>query len=399
MSDFPTRSRELYGYEQVGSVCDEEAMTDTVRRIQAREWVDRLEATVEAHILPAARVRAACGIPGTSVETAYLCRDKPAMKEALRRAGVPCAQSAGVSSPERGAGVRRRWDSRSSQAAQRRRRRGHVQGLERGRARGGHRPSGLDRGASVAARGVHRGTRGLLRHVDHRRRDRLEFICHYYPGVLEAMRTRWISPYFLTTNRVEAESYAEVKEMGRSVIAPRDRHRRRRTWSGSSARRASSSPRSAAGRPAWVPGTSTAPATISTCTQSGRWRSSTAGARRRPSRRFSAGILNLQTGARRHGSRATADSTRSSDAIGEWIIDSHFRHPGLPTQPVERRLHGQRLDPHAPSRLRSFAGDARGGWAHGPRVCGLERFAAGVLGEEEHRAMARGCGSRISACY
>ena len=30
-------------------------------------------------------------IPGTSVHTAYLCRDKPAMKEALRAAGVPCA--------------------------------------------------------------------------------------------------------------------------------------------------------------------------------------------------------------------------------------------------------------------------------------------------------------------
>ena len=43
-----------------------------------------LEATVEAHVLPAARVREACQIPGTSVHTAWLCRDKPAMKEALR---------------------------------------------------------------------------------------------------------------------------------------------------------------------------------------------------------------------------------------------------------------------------------------------------------------------------
>ncbi len=57
----------LGGYERVGSVVDEDAMLETVRRVQAREWVDRLEATVEAHILPAAKVREACSIPGTSV--------------------------------------------------------------------------------------------------------------------------------------------------------------------------------------------------------------------------------------------------------------------------------------------------------------------------------------------
>ncbi len=81
---------------------------EAVRRVQNREWVDRLEATVEAHILPAAKVREAAGIPGTSVRTAFLCRDKPAMKEALREAGVPCAQSRGVSLAAGAAHVRRR---------------------------------------------------------------------------------------------------------------------------------------------------------------------------------------------------------------------------------------------------------------------------------------------------
>ena len=78
----------LYRYEQVSSVVHEPALLETVKRVQAREWVDRLEATVEAHIMAAARVREACGIPGTSVRTAFLCRDKPAMKEELRRAGA-----------------------------------------------------------------------------------------------------------------------------------------------------------------------------------------------------------------------------------------------------------------------------------------------------------------------
>ena len=50
----------LHGYEQVRSVVHEPSMLEAVRRVQAREWVDRLEATVEAHILPAAKVREAC---------------------------------------------------------------------------------------------------------------------------------------------------------------------------------------------------------------------------------------------------------------------------------------------------------------------------------------------------
>ncbi len=51
--------------------------------------------------MPTARVREACGIPGTSVETAFLCRDKPAMKETLRQAGIPCAQSAAATAAGR----------------------------------------------------------------------------------------------------------------------------------------------------------------------------------------------------------------------------------------------------------------------------------------------------------
>ena len=52
--------------------------------------MDRLEATIESHIMPAAaQVRENCTIPGTSVRTAWLCRDKPSMKEALRAGRGP----------------------------------------------------------------------------------------------------------------------------------------------------------------------------------------------------------------------------------------------------------------------------------------------------------------------
>src|SRR5437764_377466 len=46
-----------------------------------------------------------------------------------------------------------------------------------------------------------------------------EFATHYYPNVLEAMRTRWISPQFIATNRIDsAPGYDDVKAMGRKVV-------------------------------------------------------------------------------------------------------------------------------------------------------------------------------------
>src|SRR6185436_13162939 len=74
--------RWLTHYSQVGNVCDEQAVLGAVRFIQQHAHIDRLEATIEAHIMPTAHVREAAGIPGTSARTAYLCRDKPAMKAA-----------------------------------------------------------------------------------------------------------------------------------------------------------------------------------------------------------------------------------------------------------------------------------------------------------------------------
>ena len=82
------------------NVTDVGAMTDAVRWIQDKVWVDRLEATIESHTMAAAQVRENCTIPGTSVRTAWLCRDKPSMKEALRAAGVPTAASTGASTAD-----------------------------------------------------------------------------------------------------------------------------------------------------------------------------------------------------------------------------------------------------------------------------------------------------------
>src|SRR5512143_387953 len=55
--------RWLTHYEQVPNVVDEQAVLRATRTIQSFKPVDRLEAVVEAHIMCAAKVREACGIP------------------------------------------------------------------------------------------------------------------------------------------------------------------------------------------------------------------------------------------------------------------------------------------------------------------------------------------------
>jgi formate-dependent phosphoribosylglycinamide formyltransferase (GAR transformylase) len=209
----------LHGYERVRSVTDEGALHEAVRRVQAREWVDRLEATVEAHILPAAKVREACTIPGTSLRTAFLCRDKPAMKEALRKAGVPCARSIGATSAEQArafaaeVGYPLIFKPRDAAGAS-----GTVRVDGESELAAAVRSCGLDRGSATAIEEFIEGHEGFYDTLCIEGRVVHDFAAHYYPGVLEAMRTRWISPQVAITNRVELPGYAEVKEMGRRVI-------------------------------------------------------------------------------------------------------------------------------------------------------------------------------------
>ncbi len=211
----------LRHYEEVRNVCDEEAVLRAVRFVQRHAHVDRIEATVEAHILSTAKVREAAGVPGTSYRTAWLCRDKPAMKEALRKGGIPCAQSDGASSgaevrafaervgypiivkPRDGAGASGTFrvdDERSLEHA--------------------IRASGVDQpGRSVAVEEFIEGHEGFYDTLTLKGRVVHDFACHYYPNVLEAMRTRWISPYLVCTNRIDAaDGYNEVKALGQRVI-------------------------------------------------------------------------------------------------------------------------------------------------------------------------------------
>jgi formate-dependent phosphoribosylglycinamide formyltransferase (GAR transformylase) len=327
--------RWLHGYEQVSSVVDEGALFQAVRRVQGREWVDRLEATVEAHILGAARVREAASIPGTSVRTAWLCRDKPAMKEALREAGIPTAMSAAVSEVEQGrefaahAGFPLVVKPRSSAGASGTVRVDSMAELERALA-----DAGVGRGGSVAVEEFVEGHEGFWDTLTIGGEVAHEFISHYYPRVLEAMRERWITPYFVTTNRLEEPAYREVRDMGHKVLQV--------LGIGTSATHME-----------WFFGPKGLKFSEIGCRPPGvgvwdlycaandfdlyrEWAAAVAHghAVSRPSRAYSAGMVALRPD--RDGRIAGyAGLDEIQQTFGRWVIDAHLPPPGTPTQPVE----------------------------------------------------------------
>ena len=209
----------LTDYYHVKSVVHEPSLLKAVKAIQSVCWVDRMEATIEAHIMAAAKVREATGIPGTSVRTAYLCRDKPAMKEALRQAGISCAQSTRATTPDEAREFAARVgyplivkppDGAGAAATFRV---GDEQDLERVIVE-----SHLGAGVAVAIEEFIEGHEGYLDTLTINGEVAHEFITHYYPNVLTAMRERWISPQMITTNRINEPGYHDVREMARKVI-------------------------------------------------------------------------------------------------------------------------------------------------------------------------------------
>lgn len=325
----------LNAYEQVPSVCDEQAMLDTVRRIQKRDKVDRLEATIEAHILPVARVREACGIPGTTVNTAFLCRDKPAMKEALREAGVPTARSTGAASAAEvrtfagEVGYPLILKPRAAAGASGTVRVNDAKELEASIA-----AQGFERGGSVAVEEFIEGHEGFYDTLSIDGRPTHEFISHYYPGVLEAMRTRWISPQIITTNRLDAPGYTALKVMGAEVI--------RALGIGTSATHME-----------WFYGPKGLKFSEIGCRPPGvgtwdlysaandfdlfiEWASAIVHGKptKAPSRHYSAGMIALRPD--RDGHIVGYEGVeRMYQRYGSWIIDSHLPPPGHATQPVE----------------------------------------------------------------
>ncbi|MEE8523618.1 MAG: ATPase [Thermoanaerobaculia bacterium] len=324
----------LYRYEQVPSVVHEPSLLEAVKRIQADERVDRMEATVEAHIMAAARVREACGIPGISVQTSFLCRDKPAMKEALRAGGVACAQSTGADNPDevrdfaRTVGYPLIIKPRDGAGAA-----GTWRVTDDGELENAIRESHVDRGASVAVEEFIEGHEGFFDTICVEGEIVHSFISHYYPNVLEAMRTRWISPQLISTNRLDAPGYDEVKAMGKKVIDL--------LKIGTSATHME-----------WFFGPKGLKFSEIGCRPPGvgawdlycaghemdvycEWGMAIVHGRRQQqaSSGYAAGLINLRPD--RDGRIAAYEGIELLEQLNETVIDSHFPPIGSPTQPVE----------------------------------------------------------------
>ena len=323
-------------YHQVPTVVDADLLTDAVRWVQGKVWVDRLEATIEAHTLAAAQARENCTIPGTSVRTAWLCRDKPSMKDALRAAGIPTAASAAVTSaaqvhafvdaigfpivlkPRTGAGA---LDTmRVGGAAE------LAEALERFGGQGVE---------SIAVEEFVEGHEGFYDTVSVDGQAALDFVSHYYPNVLEAMRTRWISPQFVSTNRVDtAPDYQELRDLGVQVnaalgIGTSATHME--WFFGPKGLRFSEIGCRPPGVGAWD--LYSAGNDIDLYRE---WANAVVHGRvaAQASRRFATGIVALRPDRDGHVS-GYSGVDEAQARLGEWVIDANLPQPGTPTQPVE----------------------------------------------------------------
>jgi formate-dependent phosphoribosylglycinamide formyltransferase (GAR transformylase) len=323
-------------YERVSSVTDVEAMTRTVRWVQDKLWVDRIEATIEAHIMATAQVREACAIPGTSVQTAWLCRDKPSMKQALREAGVPTAASTAVSSaaearafaeqvgfplilkPRSGAGASDTMLAASAADLNRDLAIFGGQGAE-----------------SIAVEEFIEGHEGFYDTITVGGRVALDFATHYFPNVLEAMRTRWISPEFISTNRIDtAPEYAELREMGGRVIAALgiETSATHMEWFfGPKGLKFSEIGCRPPGVGAWDIYSAGNEIDLYREWAMAIVHGETAAA---PSRRYASGMVALRPDSDGHIS-GYSGVPELHQQYGEWIIDAHLPSPGTVTQAVE----------------------------------------------------------------
>jgi carbamoylphosphate synthase large subunit len=325
----------LHGYEQVPSVCHEESMIQAVRRIQGRGWVDRIEATVEAHILPTASVREATGIPGLTVEAAVLCRDKPAMKEFLRKKGIPCARSTAASSEAevrefaKEVGYPLILKPRASAGAE-----GTFRIDDERELQGVLRECGVLDGHSVAVEEFIEGHEGFYDTLSIDGSPAYEFISHYFPGVLVAMRNRWISPQLATTNRMDAEGYTELKVLGRRVIQALGlgtTATHMEWFYGPKGLKFSEIGARPPGVRVWdIYGAA------NDVDMYRSWAMALAHGKldQRLSRRFSGGMIALRPD--RDGRISGYSGVQEmEERLGPWLMDAHLPSPGTPTQPVE----------------------------------------------------------------
>jgi len=209
----------LADYARVKSVLDDQEVLGHARTFAKNVAIERVETIDEPMIECAARVRQALALPGLTVEQARLCRDKQAMKDALRARGIPCAASAAATDE---AAVRA-FVEREGYPVVLKPRAGYGT-LDTFRVDD---PEALTRALGRLKPAPERpivceefisGHEGFYDTVTAAGRVAHDFVGHYYPTCLEALQSRDIRPQIACTNRIDAPGYAELRETGQRVI-------------------------------------------------------------------------------------------------------------------------------------------------------------------------------------
>jgi hypothetical protein len=335
----PELTRLLDRYERVQTLFDDAEVLAVARRIETEHAIERVETIDEPAIGPAARLRETLAIPGLHLAQAKLCRDKAAMKDAWRAAGIPCAASCAATTraaavefaeregfplvvkPREGFGTLNTYRVTSHE--------------ELSRALDKLAPS--DSNAIVVEEFVE-GHEGFYDTITAGGRIAHAFIGHYYPTCLEALQDRRIRPKIAVTNRVDSPTYRELHEAAARVIQALglvDTATHMEWFFGPKGLKVSEIGARPAGERIWD-----MHAAGNEFDLYGAWSDAVLEGRASgtPTRRFATGSVQIRPD--RDGRYAGHDGVEAvQKALGADVIECAVPHPGAPTQPLEAGWH------------------------------------------------------------
>jgi hypothetical protein len=214
----PELLRHLDGYASCPRMLEPDALLTALSQLGQRTF-DRVETIDEPLVEPAALLRERLQLPGLSVATARLCRDKVAMKAFLRERGVPCAQSTRAATP---ADVHAFAEQHGYPLILK-----PVAGYgslqtfrvdDRGQLDRALQQLPPSAKAPIAVEEFVDGHEGFFDTITDGGGVRCDFAAHYFPNCLEAARDRTVAPQIAVTNRIDQDGYRELRALGRRVV-------------------------------------------------------------------------------------------------------------------------------------------------------------------------------------
>ena len=212
-----TARQHLAEYVRVPSLTDEAAVVASLTRELAGVKVDRVVCLWEPGVVLAARLRAALGVPGQSVEQAITFRDKDVMKQVIRGAGLRTAKSARASTgaevtaacrafgfpvvikPIDGAGSMDTFKVSSAEEL----------------------PAAIERVRHVATVNVEEFIDGEEYHFDTIISDGkvlYEHMGYYRPKPILSRHAEWVSPQTLSLRDIDAPALKVGRDLGHAVL-------------------------------------------------------------------------------------------------------------------------------------------------------------------------------------